>query len=232
MIPVNMLALFKYDLNIQFRSGYWTVYGILGLVYILILINLPLAIRADVIAYMIFSDTSVIGLIFVGALILLEKQQGVLRSFSVTPLNINTYLFSKALSITVLSALVSSLIWLIPLWSFKGYAMLLAGVILSSIVHTLFGIGFTAGAGSFNQFLARVFIGSLILTSPVFPMILLPKTGWMVIFPANAFFDLLIRILKGAFSVIQLLDLLVMCVWIFIMTLFAQRQFKKFNIFI
>lgn len=88
-----MLKLFKYDISIQLRSGYWTVYGIIGLIYILILVNLPVNIRDDVAIFLIFSDTSVLGLIFVGALVLLEKQQGVLQSLSVTPLKLTDYLF-------------------------------------------------------------------------------------------------------------------------------------------
>lgn len=225
-----MTELFKYDLNIQWRSGYWTVYGILGLIYILILINIPVSVRADVIAFMIFSDTSVIGLILVGALILLERQQGVLQSFSVTPLNINTYLFSKVVSITILSAFVSSLIWIIPMQTFHGYFLLLAGVVLSSIVHTLFGIGITAGAETFNQFLARVVLGAMILSYPVFPMILFHGTGWMIIFPANAFFDLLLGILYNKLTVMSFIDLGVMGVWIYIMGWFARSRFRKFHL--
>jgi fluoroquinolone transport system permease protein len=227
-----MLKLFKYDISIQVRSGYWTVYGILGLIYILVLVNLPMNIRDEVSVSIIFTDTSVLGLIFVGALVLLEKQQGVLQSLSVTPLKLNNYLFSKVLSLTILSAVISSMLWIIPLWSVKGYALLLSGVVLSSIVFTMFGIGFTAGADTFNQFLSRAFLGSMIFTLPVIPMFFLPKTGWLVILPTNAALDLFIRITKGTFSFIQLLDLLILFIWIFIMRLFTLKQFQKHNLFI
>ena len=227
-----MLRLFRYDINIQLRSGYWTVYGIIGLIYILILVNLPLNIRDEAAIAMIFTDTSMLGLIFVGALVLFEKQQGVLQSLSVTPLKLNNYLFSKAISLTILSVVISSLLWIIPLWSFHGYALLFSGVVLSSIVFTLFGLGFTAGAESFNQFLARIFLGSMIFSLPVIPMLFFPETGWLVILPANAALDLFIRITKGTFSLLQLLDMLILIIWVFIMRFFAQKQFQKYNLFI
>ena len=227
-----MLKLLRYDLSIQMRSGYWTVYGIIGLIYILVLVNLPVNIRNIVAIYCIFSDTSVLGLIFVGALVLLEKQQGVLMSFSVTPLKINTYLFSKVLSLTLLSSLVSSLIWIIPLWSFHGYVIILTGVILSSVVHIMFGLGFSAGASSFNQFLARVILGSLLLTVPVFPMFFIPNTGWLIVLPMNAAVDLFYRLAAGTSSSIQIVDILILFIWVFIMRLFAVKQFKKHNFFI
>lgn len=227
-----MLKLLRYDLSIQLRSGYWTVYGIIGLIYILILFNLPLNIRDKVAIYCIFSDTSVLGLIFVGALVLLEKNQGVLNSLSVTPLSLNNYLLSKVISLTILSTIISSLIWIIPLWSFRGFAIILPGVILSSVVHIMFGLGFSAGTSSFNQFMARVILGSLILTSPVFPMLLLPKTGWLIILPMNAVVDLFYRLALGTSSYIQAVDILILFIWFFIMRLFAQKQFRKHNLFI
>ena len=222
----------KYDISIQFRSGYWTVYGVIGLIYLLVIVNLPYNIRDDAAVVLIFTDTSALGLIFVGALVLLEKQQGILQSLSVTPLKINNYLFSKVLSLTLLSAIISSILWIVPRWTFHGYALLLAGAVLSSIVFTMFGIGFSAGAESFNQFIARVLAGSMILTFPLIPMLFIQKTTWLIFLPMNAAIDLYIRLLKGTFSVTQLLDLLVLIIWIFIMRIFAQKQFQKHNLFI
>jgi len=227
-----MLKLLKYDLNIQLRSGYWTVYGIIAVVYILVMLNLPLSIRDEVAVGLIFMDTSVLGLIFVGALVLLEKQQGVLQSLSVTPLSINKYLFSKAISLTILSAVISSFLWIIPLWSFSGYGFILSGVILSSIAFTLFGLGYAAGAVTFNQFLARIFAGTMVFSLPVLPMVFLPHTGWLIFLPSNAALDLFIRVTKNSFSIIQLLDIIILIVWIFILRIFAEKQFIRHNLFL
>lgn len=227
-----MLKLFKYDIRIQVRSGYWTVYGILGLIYILVLVNLPYNIRDEAAIIMIFSDTSSLGVIFVGALVLLEKNQGVLISLSVTPLKADNYLFSKVVSLTLLSAIISSMLWIIPLWSVKGYLPLLAGVVLSSMIFTMFGLGFTAGAESFNQFIARVILGSIIFNLPVIPMFFLPNTGWLIFLPMNAAMDLFISITKGSISFIQFLDISILIIWVFIMRIFAKKQFQRHNFFI
>ncbi len=227
-----MLKLFIYDINIQLRSGYWTVYGVIGVIYILILRNLPLNVRDDTAIILIFTDTSVLGLIFVGALVLFEKQQGVLSSMSVTPLKLTYYLFSKVLSVTILSTVVSSLVWVISLWSFKGYAVVLPAVVLSSIVFTMFGIGFAAGANSFNQFLARVVLGSMIFTIPLIPVFLFPRTGWMNVLPMNASMDLFLSIPNSVFSYFNLFDIVILTIWIYIMMIFAERQFQHHDLFI
>ena len=227
-----MLKLLIYDINIQWRSGYWSVYSIMGLLYILILLNIPINIRDEAAVGIIFMDTSVLGLIFVGALVLFEKQQGVLQSMSVTPLKLNTYIYSKVLSLTLLSTVISSLIWIVPLWSLKGYGFILSGVVLSSIVFTIFGLGFSSGVITFNQYLARIFMGSLIFSIPVFPFLIYPEMVWLIIFPTNAALDLFLQISKGSYSIIQFIDIILLVIWIFIMMIFARKQFRKNNLFI
>jgi fluoroquinolone transport system permease protein len=227
-----MLKLLVYDINIQWRSGYWSVYGIMGILYIIILLNVPINIRDEAAVGIIFMDTSVLGLIFVGALVLFEKQQGVLQSMTVTPLKLNTYIFSKVISLTLLSTVVSTIIWIIPLWSLKGYGYILSGVILSSVVFTIFGLGFSSGVNSFNQYLARIFVGSLIFSFPVFPYIIFPEMIWLIIFPTNAALDLFLQVSEGSFTIIQIIDIILLVIWIFVMLLFARKQFKKNNLFI
>lgn len=227
-----MLKLLVYDINIQWRSGYWSVYSIMGLLYILILLNIPVNIRDEAAVAIIFMDTSVLGLIFVGALVLFEKQQGVLQSMTVTPLKLNTYIFSKVLSLTLLSTVISTVIWIVPLWSLKGYGYILSGVILSSFVFTVFGLGFSSGVNSFNQYLARIFIGSLIFSLPVLPFIIFPEMVWLIVFPANAALDLFLQVSEGSFSLIQIIDIILLVIWIFIMLSFARKQFKKNNLFV
>jgi len=227
-----MLKLLVYDINIQWRSGYWSVYGIMGILYIIILLNVPINIRDEAAVGIIFMDTSVLGLIFVGALVLFEKQQGVLQSMTVTPLKLNTYIFSKVISLTLLSTVVSTIIWIIPLWSLKGYGYILSGVILSSVVFTIFGLGFSSGVNSFNQYLARIFVGSLIFSFPVFPYIIFPEMVWLIIFPTNAALDLFLQVSEGSFTIIQIIDIILLVIWIFVMLLFARKQFKKNNLFI
>jgi hypothetical protein len=61
-------------------------------------------------------------------------------------------------------------------------------------------------------------------------MMLFHGTGWLIIFPANAFFDLLLGILSDRLNPIAFIDLGVMGIWIFIMSRFARIRFRKFHI--
>ncbi len=227
-----MLKLVLYDINIQWRSGYWTVYSVVGLLYIIILLNIPLNIRDEVAIGLIYVDTSVLGLTFVGALVLFERQQGILQSIIVTPLRLNIYIFSKVFSLTLLSAVISSLVWVVPLWTLKGFLVIFTGVVLSSVVFTIFGLGFSAGVVSFNQYLARVFLGSMIFLLPVIPYLFFSEMRWLIFFPTNSALDLFLSISRGNFNIVQITDILLLIIWIFVMMKFTQRQFRKHNLFL
>ncbi|MCF8357606.1 MAG: ABC transporter permease [Prolixibacteraceae bacterium] len=221
-----LLKITKYDILFQFKQGFYLVYGILSLIYILILFNLPGDVRTEVTAYLILSDTTIIGLTFVGALVLLEKQQNVLQSLFITPLKLSTYLAGKMLSLVFISLIVSAVIGFIPGGMIGNWLWTLVAVILSSMFFTFFGLGISAGANSLNDYLAGTILGGLILGAPVALFFIWPEIS--VVFPVNATIDLMItppevQSVKGIIA-----DVSVLICWNILGYLFARYQFKKY----
>ncbi|MBN1465987.1 hypothetical protein JXA02_09510, partial [candidate division KSB1 bacterium] len=107
-----MVQLFRYDVLFQFRHGFYFIYLLVSAIYIIALFNIPTAQRLVVTNLLVFSDTSVLGLTFVGAILLLEKQQRILHSLFVTPLKLSEYLLAKVLSLSLIALLASLLILL------------------------------------------------------------------------------------------------------------------------
>ena len=93
----------KGDIVFQFRQGFYLVYILITLFYMLILSQLPEAWLQIAVPIIAFSDPSVVGFIFVGGIILLEKEQGVIDYLSVTPLKIRDYILSKVTSLMILA---------------------------------------------------------------------------------------------------------------------------------
>lgn len=218
----------KYDIRFQFKQGFYLVYGILSLIYILILFNISHSVRTEVTAYLILSDTSIIGLTFVGALVLLEKQQNVLQSLFITPLKLSTYILGKMLSLSLISLLVSSVIGFIPGGMLQNWLWTLVAVILSSIFFTFLGLGISARVNSVNEYLAGTIIGGIILGAPVALFFICPEIS--VVFPINATIDLMItkpgvQTIKGIIA-----DVSVLICWNILGFIFAFYQFKKYVI--
>ncbi|MBN1927655.1 MAG: ABC transporter permease [Prolixibacteraceae bacterium] len=223
-----LLKITKYDIWFQFKQGFYLVYGILSLIYVLILFNISHSVRTEVTAYLILSDTTIIGLTFVGALVLLEKQQNVLQSLFITPLKLSTYLAGKILSLTLISLIVSSVIGFIPGGLTTNWLWTLVSVILSSMFFTFLGLGVSARVNSVNQYIAGTLIGGMGLGVPVVLFFIWPEIS--VVFPINAAIDLMItrpevQTVKGIIA-----DVSVLICWNITGYLFARHQFNKYVI--
>ena len=82
---MNTKSLILSDIRFQFRYGFYTIYLVFTLVYVGLLFALPNAWRTDAALIMIFTDPAAMGLFFMGAIVLFEKNERVLDSLAVSP---------------------------------------------------------------------------------------------------------------------------------------------------
>ena len=68
---------------------------------------------------LLFFDPAIIGIMFVGALVLFEKSENVLQALVITPMKTDDYLLSKITSLTILS-IISASIFITLLNIFSG----------------------------------------------------------------------------------------------------------------
>lgn len=72
-------AVIVQDIRFQWRHGFYAVYAIVSAVYAGILHGLPAGIREKAAQAIIYSDPVILGFLFAGGMVLLEKRQGVLE---------------------------------------------------------------------------------------------------------------------------------------------------------
>ncbi|HOO85179.1 MAG TPA: hypothetical protein PLS94_11470 [Prolixibacteraceae bacterium] len=221
----KLLTLTKFDVKFQIKQGFYLVYALVSLLYIIILFNIPFTARSSVTAYLILSDTSIIGITFMGALVLLEKQQNTLQSLFVTPVKLSQYLWSKAISLTILALLASVLIAFIPGGLLNNWPLTMIGVTLSSLFFSFVGLGISAGAQSLNDYLAGIMLGGLITGVPLILYFYMPLVS--LIFPINNVTDLLLTSTAKASAVRTVVNCSFLIIWIILAYSYASRQFKK-----
>ncbi len=147
-----MRELFRKDILLQWRQGFWLVYFAISIIYIIILFNIPMENRMMVSLIMILSDTTMLGVIFIGALILLEKQQLVTHSLFITPLHPSHYIWSKTISLSLIAIAMSILVYL-PVLHFSMYTLLLFFTIaFTAAIFVMFGIGIASKVETINQY--------------------------------------------------------------------------------
>ncbi len=163
----RLVTVVGYDILFQFRNGFYLVYLIISAMYIGILFSIPESHRLLVAHALVFSDTSILGLTFVGALLLLEKQQNILSSLFVTPLNLRDYLTAKVISLSLLALLASLVILLVPNGWVNSFGLVVVGILLGSSFFIFLGIAVGARVTSMNGFLFGIVAGTLIFTVPL-----------------------------------------------------------------
>lgn len=118
---------------------------------------------------LLFFDPAVIGIVFVGALVLFEKSENVLQALVITPMKIDEYLQSKIISLTALS-LLSAFIFMILMTVFNetefNLFYLFIGITLTSIMLILLGFIIVSRVQGVNGYLLGMIIGFLGLTFP------------------------------------------------------------------
>jgi fluoroquinolone transport system permease protein len=225
MKTAMILKLTKYDILFQLKQGFYTVYGLLVVMYLLFLFYLPQSVRMNVTAFIILNDTSVMGITFVGALVLLEKQQNILQSLFITPLKLSTYLWGKALSLTLLALITSTLVGFLPGGMLGNWVAMVSAVLLSSLFFTFIGLGVAARVNTLNQYLAGIMIGGLITVAPVALYFFIPN--FSIIFPVNAAIDLLLTSPELQTTRGVIADTAVLICWSIVAFLWARNQFLK-----
>lgn len=168
----KLLRALKFDLTFQFRHGFYYAYGLITLLYVGFLFVIPEMIRSRTAVAVIYSDPSVLGFFFMAGIFLMERQQGILPALLVTPLGVNGYILSKAISLSVLSLISGSII------AFAGHGftaemvLLVPGIAGGSVFFTLIGVALVSRARTLSEFLAY---GPFVLILP--SLSLLPFVG-------------------------------------------------------
>ena len=220
----NALA---HDIRFQWRHGFYGVYILVCLLYLLLLHFVPADNQASIVILLTFSDPSAVGLILAGGIILLEKDQGIHHHLFATPLRLQEYLIAKALSISVLSA---SAAWVIHGFSIGVPAspiLFTLSILLSSSFFTFLSIGVVSRARSINGFILLSQVYALPFALPLLYFFGIGRESLYLIFPTHGSLLLLQSALRPLswWEIVYALAILI--VWNGIAFLWAQRSFER-----
>lgn len=154
------------DMRYQFKYGFYFLYVIVSAAYIGILLMLPVEIRRQGAAVIIWSDPAALGFFFSGGIVLLEKGEGLHSYFSIVPVTTGEYILAKVLSLSVISTMAGLTIASFGLKGRVDYLLLVPGLLAGSALFTLFGLAVGSMARSVNHYLAMGVPAGIILMAP------------------------------------------------------------------
>ena len=143
--------LIKGDIAFQIKYGFYFVYTVFTLFYVLLLFVIPPVAREKAAAILIFTDPAAMGLFFMGAIVLLEKSQRILNSIAVSPVRVSEYIISKVVSLGLISTLVGVII--AEAAGIEHVLLAGIGIFLGSVLFSLIGLTIAAKISSLNMFI-------------------------------------------------------------------------------
>lgn len=211
----------------QFRHRFYHAYFVITALYVILLQFFPENIRPMTTIILLFSDTAALGFFFIGAIILLEKDQNILDSLFVTPLKIYEYVFAKIISLAVIALLSALAIVLFTFGFSVNLLLFIPGFLLVSSFYTLVGIVFSIISNNVNDYFAKSILVGLIASVsllPYFSVIDAPVLQLLPILSSLTLIDLLIVPHSTAELVYAFSNIVI---WLLITTFFARHIFYK-----
>lgn len=205
------------DLRQQWRYGAWFAYALVALAYLILLRLIPDAWGVDalILELVVFSDPSVLGLFFLGGLMLLERGEQTMQGCFVTPLAISEWLVAKAGSLTLLATLASFAIAAPLAGAALRPGLLLLAVVPTSVCFVLLGVAIATRCTTVNRYLFVSALVTLPLMVPMLSRLGVVDSPLFVLLPSGAALDLLAAALGrcelGLVGVVG--RVLVSCVW-------------------
>lgn len=161
---MRLLSLTRGDVRFQWKYGFYFVYAVFTALYALVLYAVPDSARRAVATVLIYTDPAAMGLFFMGAIVLLEKSQGVNCALAVAPIRVWEYCAAKVLSLAVVGLLVGLI--LAEIGGVPDPASAAVGILLASALCSLCGLIVAMSVTTLNQFLIYTIPFELFLCLP------------------------------------------------------------------
>lgn len=176
----------QWDIRRQQRYQIFTAAFVVTLLYVLFFLYFSLSDQIPLLVTLIFNDPAGLGMLFIGALYLMERSENTLQALSVTPLPPAHYVWSKTISLSLLATLSALAMALAGFgWSFH-YGYFIAGIGLSASLFTLLGLALVVHCRSFNDYILRIAIFLTPVILPFFNLFGVTDTLWWYLIPSQA----------------------------------------------
>lgn len=188
---LRALVLIRHDVRLQYRYGIYAAYAFTVALYATELLLLGAVLPPWVPALIVFTDPAALGFFFLGALMMLEKSEGVRAALAASPVSAVDYLAGKMVTLVGMS--LASCMVLIPfIHRVANPLLLLVAVMLTAIQYVGIGVPIALRFKTVNGYL----IGSAGFLTPLIAPGLLallePFPPWLAIIPAVSQFRLLL----------------------------------------
>lgn len=216
---MRLRCLFLWDIRFQASYGFYFLYAVLTALYAIAILAVPESWREKTAAILIFSDPASMGLFFMGAIVLLEKNQHIPCAFAVCPVRAAEYILAKIGSLSAISLVVAALLAFAA--NGNNVPLTLLGTALSSAAFTLLGMIAAAKITSLNQFILWTVPIEIVCFVPAMLHLFQITPAWLRYYPVNVCMDLISGCAPSAAGIFAL------AAWLAVLFVLAKRCVLK-----
>lgn len=223
----TLIRLIKWDFTLQLRYNIVTIAIIISALYILLFKSLPGDNLDPLLILLILSDPAMFGVMFIGVLVLYEKDNNTLDALIVTPLKSSQYLWSKAISLTLIAVPIALAIAIIGHGFDLNYFYFIVGLALSSIMFVFLGFAVVSKANGFNQYIIKFALCTIPVSIPVLGIFDLYQSNIYYLIPSHATILLLKAGLKHSIANWQVFySTFYLLFWLILCFILASRAYQ------
>ena len=226
----RLLSTLRWDIQIQFRNGFYYVSGVVAFLAIIFLHQLDNANWGLWLPPLILENLVINSFFFMAGLVLLEKGEGTLEAQVVTPLRTGEYLASKTISLGLL-ALFETLLIVVLLTGIRfNWIWMALGVLALIAFYSLYGFVVVSRYDSINEFILPSVLWTLTFSLPLLSYFDIYRGWLMYLHPLQP----MLKLLEAAFTPLPAWQLGYGCLassfWIGLVYYLSRRAFYRFVI--
>ncbi len=208
----SLVNLVHHEMRLQWRNGIYIAYAFVLVTYILLLQFLAPQLPNWVPALIIYTDPVVLGFFFLGALMMLEKSEGVRAALAITPMRAADYYWAKVISLTIISVAAAIILGLF-LHASINWPFYLGATLLISFTYTSISFPIALHFKTATSYLMGAAALLTPIVTPLFLALLDPLPFWAILIPATAQFRMMLVAL-GVFqaSIFDLVSMISICI--------------------
>ncbi|MCZ6463237.1 MAG: ABC transporter permease [Proteobacteria bacterium] len=218
----------RWDLQLQWRYGFFVVGIVIAVFWIAVIRSLPTADLSGLIPVFVVGNMTVTTFFFVAGLVFFEKGEGTLEALVVTPLRWSEYLGSKVVTLTVLGG-VETLAIVVGVQA-GGFAWLPVALSLAVMgaLYTLLGFLTALRFDSVTDFLLPAGLVVALIELPLLDFLQVWESPIFYLWPTQAVLILAEASIAPVSSAELVYAGLYSAVWVAILFALAMRSFHAF----
>ncbi|MDX1612143.1 MAG: hypothetical protein R3185_07220, partial [Candidatus Thermoplasmatota archaeon] len=182
--PLATLA--STDVRLQVRVGVYAVFALVAALFLLALHLVPAGVSHRLLPILLMGDPSLLAFFFVGGMVVVDRDGGVLEALLTTPVTLSAYMAAKVGTLSALGALLGVVVAALAASGPVAWWLLVPALFLTGLVAGLLAFVAIAFWQDVNRYFLFGGIAIIPLFAPLVPFLSSVSWPWVQALPTGA----------------------------------------------